>query len=338
MSETTRREFIQAAAAGLAAAQLGSTVLADQRDDPGGIPTRPLGKTGERVTIIAIGGWDVVAPKDEKKSIAIMHEAIDEGLTFFDNCWDYHEGYAEEVMGKALATGGRRDKVFLMTKVCARDYRGALKHLDDSLRRLRTDRLDLWQFHATQWDDDSDLIFAVDGALKAALQAKKEGKIRFIGFTGHKHPRFHQKFLDRDFEFDTVQMPTNVLDAHYDSFQKQTLPQCVKRGMGILGMKALAAQNGRLVRELGISAETARRYALSLPISALVCGIQSRENLQQDLAIARNFKPMTEEEVREQLAHSKPFAADGKIELYKTGNYGCDWHHKHVLGIERRKS
>lgn len=327
MQKTTRREFIQAAAATLAAAQLGSTVLAEQQDDSAGLPTRPLGKTGVRVSIIAMGGWDAAACKDDALSISIMHEAIDNGLTFFDNCWDYHEGYAEQVMGKALATGGRRDKVFLMTKVCARDYAGAKQHLDDSLRRLQTDHLDLWQFHATKWDDDSDLIFAEDGALKAALEAKKAGKVRFIGFTGHKHPRFHQKFLDRDFEFDTVQMPLNVLDAHYDSFQQATLPQCVKRKMGILGMKALCAQDGRLVRETGISAQVARSYSLSLPISALVCGIQSLENLRQDLAIARDFKPLNETDIRELLAESKPFAADGQIEKYKTGNYGCDWHH-----------
>ncbi|MFO7902180.1 MAG: aldo/keto reductase [Planctomycetota bacterium] len=328
MRQTTRREFIQAAAASLAAAQLGSTVLAAQQDDPAGLPTRPLGKTGERVSIIALGGWDIGVPKDDELSISIMHEAIDEGMTFFDNCWDYHDGYSEEIMGKALATGGRRDKVFLMTKVCGRDYKSAKKQLEDSLRRLQTDHLDLWQFHGTKYPDDAELVFADDGAMKAALEAREKGKVRFIGFTGHQNPKFHQNFLDRDFEWDAVQMPLNVLDAHFRSFQDSILPQCKERNIGAIGMKALAAQDGRIVRDLGVSAETARRYSLSLPISALVCGIQSRENLRQDLAIARNFKPMTEQEVGEQLAQSKPFAAEGKIEAYKTGNYGCDWHHK----------
>ncbi len=167
----------------------------------------------------------------------------------------------------------------------------------------------------------------IKGRSRLRWRRSKEGKVRFIGFTGHQHPEFHQKFLDRDFEWDTVQMPVNVLDAHYRSFQNSILPQCTKRSIGAIGMKALAAQNGRLVRDLKISAETARRYCLSLPISALVCGIQSRENLRQDLAIARDFKPMSEQDVRDQLAHSKPFAEGGKIEAYKTGNYGCDWHH-----------
>ncbi len=169
MSETTRRQFIQAAAAGLTVAQLGSTVLADQQDDPAGLPTRPLGKTGERVSIVAMGGWDIGAPKDDKKSIAIMHEAIDEGMTFFDNCWDYHNGYSEEVMGKAVHD--RRDKVFLMTKVCDRDYKGALKNLDDSLRRMKTDYLDLWQFHEMVYDNDPDWVFE-RGGIKAAIASQ----------------------------------------------------------------------------------------------------------------------------------------------------------------------
>ncbi len=329
MHDTTRREFLKAAAAALAAAQFGSTVLAAQADSPAGLPTRPLGKTGQRVSIIALGGWDI-GTAQEPDAISIMHEAIDNGLTFFDNCWDYHDGKSEEVMGKALASGGRRDKVFLMTKVCAREYQGALKHLDDSLRRLRTDRLDLWQFHGIQWKDDPELIFADKGALKAALEAKKAGKVRFIGFTGHKAPAFHAAMLKMPFEWDTVQMPLNLLDAHYHSFQQSILPTCAGRQIGAIGMKALGSQDGRIPRELGISAEFCRRYVLSLPISALVCGIQSVKNLRQDLAIARGFKPLTPEDVKGLLAKSREPAADGKIEQYKVGNYGCDWHHDHA--------
>jgi len=317
---------MKVALAGLA---MGRSVIAAEEKSAAGIPMRPLGRTGEKVTIIALGGWHIGSVDDDQEAIAIMQEAVDEGLTFFDNCWDYHEGHSEELMGRALAKGGRRDKVFLMTKVCARDHKGALKHLDDSLRRLKTDRLDLWQFHGTKWDDDADLIFdEKNGAIKAALEAKKAGKIRYIGFTGHKDPKFHQALLNKPFDWDTVQMPVNIVDAHYHSFQKTVLPECKKRSISVIGMKGLASQNGRLVRELGLSAEVCRRYALSLPITSLVCGITSRDNLRQDLAIARNFKPMTEAEVVELLAQSKEEGSDGRIEAYKTGNFGCDWHHR----------
>ena len=320
-----RRDFVKGALAGLA---LGTGAVAQQKDDGSGLPKRPLGRTGEMVTIIALGGWDIGNVEDKDEAVAIMHEAIDEGLTFFDNSWDYHEGASEEIMGRALSSNGRRDKVFLMSKVCARDYKGAQKHLDDSLRRLQTDYLDLWQFHGIQWDDDPDLIFDEEnGAVRAALEAREAGKVRYIGFTGHKHPRFHLAMLGRQFEWDTVQMPLNVLDAHYRSFQKQVLPICRERGISVIGMKALAAQKGRIVRDLGIPADFARRYSLSLPITSLVCGIQSRENLRQDLAIARDFKPLTEAEVVRVLAKAEAEAQDGQMEAYKVGNYGCDWHH-----------
>jgi aryl-alcohol dehydrogenase-like predicted oxidoreductase len=231
-------------------------------------------------------------------------------------------------MGKALADGGRRQKVFLMTKVCGRDYATAKQHLEDSLRRLQTDVIDLWQFHATQWSDDADLVFDEEkGALKAALEARKAGKIRYIGFTGHKHPYYHLQMLKRPFDWDTVQMPLNVLDPHYRSFQNQVLPELTRRKIAPLGMKSLGSQNGRIPRELGWTAEQCRRYTLSLPIAALVCGIQSRENLRQDIAIARSFRPMSQEELVAMVAKTKDQGADGHIEAYKTGNYGCDWHH-----------
>ena len=327
MSAFSRREFLKTTAASLAAAQCGSTVLAEQKDSPAGLPTRPLGNTGERVSIIGLGGWNIGTVKDKPEAVAIMHEAIDNGLTFFDNCWDYHEGGSEEIMGKALAAPGKRDKVFLMTKVCARDYQGAKKHLDDSLRRMQTDRLDLWQFHGIQWKDDPELIFGKDGALKAALEAQKAGKVRFIGFTGHKDPDFHLSMLKQDYDWVTAQMPLNILDAHYRSFEKTVLPKCVERKIGVIGMKALCSQGGRLPRDLKLSAELCRKYALSLPIAVLVCGIDSRENLRQDLAIARGFKPLAEADIAELLAKSKDKAADGQIEQYKVGNFGCDWHH-----------
>ena len=324
----TRREFMGTMMAGIA---MGALYGCRQEDTDSGIPVRPLGSTGEKVSIISLGGWDIGNVDDKDKAISIMHEAIDHGVTLFDNSWDYHRGGSEVVMGRALAEPSRRDQVFLMTKVCARDYAGAKKHLEDSLRRLQTDRIDLWQFHGIQWDDDPVLIFDPEnGAIKAALEAKQQGKIRYIGFTGHKDPKYHLAMLNRDFEWDNVQMPLNVLDAHYLSFQYQVLPKVVERGYGVLGMKGLAAQNGIIVRELGISAETARRFTLSLPISSLICGIQSRENLLQDMEMARNFQPLTEEEIQDLATIARPQADAGQFEEYKIGNYGCDWHHNQM--------
>lgn len=296
------------------------------------IPRRALGATGEELSIIGIGGWDVAAASSEAESIAIMHEAIDAGVNFFDNCWEYHEGYAEEVMGKALR-GSRRDRVFLMTKGCGRTYEDAKQHLEDSLRRMQVEMIDLWQFHAIKRDTDPDLIFNLEGgAMRAALKAREEGKIRYIGFTGHASPRFHLAMLERDFPWAAVQMPTNVLDAHYDSFEHQVLPVLNERRIGALGMKSLAAQSGRIVREVGISANHARRYALSLPITSLICGIQSREELRHDIALADDFVPLTAEEKAELLRISAPHAADGHIEDYKVGDWGCNFHAKKAAG------
>lgn len=325
MIHPNRREFLKTSLAGLA---LGSSMIACQQEDSSGIPKRPLGKTGEMVSIIAVGGWDI-GNIEPQESISLMHEAIDNGVTFFDNSWDYHDGHSEEVMGQALQ--GKRDQVFLMTKVCGRDYKTANQHLEDSLRRLQTDRIDLWQFHGIQWDDDPELIYHPEnGALKAALDAKAQGKIRYIGFTGHKHPKYHLAMLEGGFEWDTVQMPLNVLDAHYLSFQHQVMPKAKQRDVGIIGMKGLAAQNGIIVREFGISPEMARRYTLSLPVSSLVCGIQSRDNLMQDIQISREFQPVTEAEIRDLLAQTRAEAADGQLEAYKVGNYGCDWYHNQL--------
>ena len=296
------------------------------------IPRRPLGATGEELSIIGIGGWDVAAASSEAESIAIMHEAIDAGVNLFDNCWEYHDGYAEEVMGKALK-GGRRDRVFLMTKGCGRTYDDARRHLDDSLRRFDTDRIDLWQFHAIKRDSDPGLIYDLEsGAMRAAIEAREAGKIRYIGFTGHASPRYHLAMLDHDFAWDAVQMPTNVLDAHYDSFEQKVLPVLNRKNIGVLGMKSLAAQDGRIVREVRISANLARRYALSLPITSLVCGIQTHEELRHDIALADDFVPLTPDERAELLRISQPFARDGQIEDYKVGDWGCNFHATKVAG------
>lgn len=318
MTDSARREFLKTTAAGVALAGLGDWVLAAQEDSSDGLPRRPLGKTGEKVSILCLGGWHLGAI-DEKDAIALMHEAIDEGLTFFDNAWDYHDGGSEEVMGKGLASEGRRDKVFLMTKNCGRDRDESMQHLEDSLRRLKTDRIDLWQFHEINYDNDPDWIFD-RGAMAAALEAKKQGKIRFIGFTGHKHPEIHLKMIRKPFAWDTAQMPINIMDAHYRSFQRLVVPECNQRGIGVLGMKCLGggSPRGRLPEKAGVSAVDCRRYSLSLPISSLVCGIMSRKDLQQDLGVARNFKPMPKADMDKLLASTAKEGGDGRHELFKS--------------------
>ncbi|MHB8864952.1 MAG: aldo/keto reductase [Pirellulaceae bacterium] len=305
-----RREFLKTATATLASLGFGAQALAMQHDVEGGIATRPFGRTGERVSIVGLGGYHIGVP-EEKEAIRIMHEAIDEGMTFFDNAWDYHDGGSEEVMGKALSTGGRRDKVFLMTKVCDRDYQGAKRHLEDSLRRLKTDRIDLWQFHEINWDVDPEWVFE-KGGIKAAIEARQEGKVRYIGFTGHRDPSHHLKMISQAFDWDSVQMPTNLLDAHYRSFQNDVVPACREKNISVIGMKALGG--GIIPEQLGVPASTCRRFALSLPIATLVCGIKSQANLRQDLEMARAFKPLSEEEMKRLLAETQKPGSDGKLE------------------------
>jgi len=259
MTDATRREFLRAAAASLAWASLHSSVVAAQKDSPSGIPKRPLGHSGESVSIIGIGGFHIAGPPEDE-AVRLIHEAIDQGVTFFDNAWDYRSGRSAEVMGKALATGGRRNKVFLMTKACDRDYAGCRKQLDESLRRLRTDHLDLWQFHEINWPVDPDWIFE-KGGIKAALEAQKAGKVRLIGFTGHKDIDNHLKMLSKPFAWDTCQMPINILDAHDRSLQKEVVPKCVERGIGVIGMKGLAS--GAIAQKLGLSAAVCRRQSRS---------------------------------------------------------------------------
>ena len=323
MSNPKRRDFLKASLASVATAAMGHSVLAEQRESPAGIPTRPLGRAGERVSIIGIGGYDIGVP-EEKLGISLVHEAIDSGVTFFDSAWDYHNGGTEKVLGKALATGGRRDKVFLMAKNCARDYKGSRQHLEDSLRRLQTDRVDLWQFHEIDWYVDPDWIFD-RGALKYAVEARKAGKVRHIGFTGHRSVANQLKMIFRPFDWDTAQMPINIPDAHYHSFQKRVLPECIRRKISVIGMKALGGGGGT-PRGLKLSAEVCRRYSLSLPISTLVCGIRSRKDLLQDVAMARGFKPMSEEELQDLRAKTQVACSDGKLEGYKRKQFGSAFH------------
>ncbi len=278
---------------------------------------RPLGRTGGEVSALCLGGWHIghVASGNEAEAIQIMHAAIDDGMTFFDNAWDYHDGGSEIVMGKALASAGRRDKVFLMTKGCDRDYAGAMGCIDDSLRRLRTDYLDLWQFHEIVYDNDPDWVFE-KGGIRAAVEAREAGKIRHIGFTGHRDPRIHQTMLDKPFDWETVQMPINMMDARFPSFRQQIVPACQERGAGVIGMKSLGG--GVIPGQAGINADTCIRYALSQPVSSLVVGITSMDELRQNVATARNFTPMPDAEQESLLASAREVAGDGRYELYKT--------------------
>ena len=321
----SRREFIQTLMTGVL---LGPVVLKTQAMTSSGIPTRALGKTGEQVSIVGFGGWDL-GFIDEKLAIRMMHEGIEAGITFIDNAWEYNRGRSEEVVGKGLKEGNRRNKVFLMTKVCARDYEGAKRHLEDGLRRLQTDRIDLVQLHSIQYDGDRERIFDPEnGALKALIEGKKEGKLLYIGFTGHRDPKIHLDMLNAPFDWDSVQMPLNIMDAHYNSFQKQVLPIAIQRNIAALGMKSLVGGFDRISSRVKINAELCRRYSMSLPVSTLICGMQNLEEMRMMIDIARDFKPLTEEKINELLDKAALAAQNGEAEYYKDASrgYGCSYH------------
>ncbi len=297
------------------------------------IPTRPLGKTGANVSILCLGGWHIGQPAiGDTEAERIMHAAIDEGITFFDNAWDYHEGRSEEVMGKALASGGRRQKVFLMTKNCGRDAEHSRQHLDDSLRRLKTDVIDLWQFHEINYDNDPDWIVE-RGALAVALEAQKAGKVRFLGFTGHKHPDIFLKMLGVHDRWDTCQLPVNVCDYFYRSSIHNVIPRLKQKDIAAIGMKSLGGGNmesgGKILESGIITAEECLHFALSQEIASLVVGIDSMKVLMQDVAVARNFQPMTKDESSALLARVKPLAGDGRLEPSKsTQHYDGPYHRR----------
>lgn len=325
--EFTRRDFIQTLLTGVL---LGPVVLKTQAFNVSGLPTRALGKTGEQVSIVGFGGWDL-GFIDEKLAIRMMHEGIEAGITFIDNAWEYNKGQSEEVVGKGLKSGNLRDKVFLMTKVCARDYEGAKRHLEDALRRLQTDRIDLVQFHSIQYDGDRQRIFDPEsGALKAIMEAKKDGKLRYVGFTGHRDPQIHLDMLSMPFEWDALQMPLNIMDAHFNSFQKRVLPVANDRNIAVLGMKSLVGDFERISSRVQVNAELCRRYSLSLPVSSLVCGMQNFEEMRMMIDIARDFKPLTEEKINDLLDKATVAAKTGEAEFYKDSNrgYGCSYHTK----------
>ena len=331
-TDETRREFLQSAGAATAAAALGTTASA--QDKPGqGLPTRALGRTGANVSILCLGGWHIGDVKDQNEAVRIMHAAVDEGINFFDNCWDYHDGGSEEIMGKALgADGGKwRKKVFLMTKVCARDAKNVRSQIEDSLRRMKTDVIDLMQMHEVNWDNDPEWVVE-QGGLAELLKCQKEGKVRFVGFTGHKSPHIHLKMLPVH-KWDTVQMPINVCDHFYRSFAQLVIPAATQQGAGCIGMKSLGGgtkEAGGKIPKAGIATVgECIRFALSQPIGALVSGIDSMDVLKQNLKIAREYKPFEKAELDALLAKVKPQAGDGRHERFKsTIDFDGPYHRK----------
>lgn len=313
-NRVTRRDFVKETAAGMLAVSIAPKVFASEPDS---VPLRPLGKTRENVSLLGLGGFHAAVNRDDQEAIRLVQEAVDLGVTFMDNAWEYHNGRSEEIMGKALQDG-RRSKVFLMTKHHGRDKKTAMQHLDDSLRRLKTDVIDLWQFHEIVYEDDPAMIFAKGGGIEAAEEAKKAGKVRYIGFTGHKDPKYLLTMLAYGYDWDTVQMPLNVLDAHFRSFEKTILPICQNRGIAVLGMKALAS--GNVQRTGTVTVEEALNYAMNLPVSTVISGMDSIEKLRQNVAVARRFKPLPEEQRTAILDKTKQAAMDGKFEPFKTTN------------------
>jgi aryl-alcohol dehydrogenase-like predicted oxidoreductase len=283
----------------------------------GPIPKRPLGKTGLQVSILGLGGYHLGTPKTQQEVDEIIAHALDAGINFFDNAWEYYEGLSEERVGHALE--GKRDQVVLMTKVCThgRGKSVAMQQLEQSLTRLRTDHLDVWQIHEVVYYNDPEKIFRPDGVIEALDQAKKDGKVRFVGFTGHKDPSIHLQMLAHDYPFDTVQMPLNCLDATFRSFEQQVLPEANRRGMAVLGMKSLGG-SGEPVSHGAVKVTEGLRYAMSLPVATTISGVDSLDVLKQNLAVAQNFQPFTTAEMQEVRERTKFFASDGRYELFKT--------------------
>jgi aryl-alcohol dehydrogenase-like predicted oxidoreductase len=281
------------------------------------IPIRPLGATGMMVSALGVGGYHIGKMQRASEAVRLVQAAIDAGITFMDNAWEYHEGRSETLMGKAI--GDRRERVFLMTKVCThgRGRREAMRQLEQSLRRLRTDHLDLWQVHECVYENDPDRHFARNGVIEALDEAKRQGKVRFVGFTGHKHPDIHLEMLAHDYNFDACQLPLNCFDASFRSFERAVLPVLLNRGIAPLGMKSLSG-DGRQVKKKVVTAEQALRYAMSLPVATTICGMDSMRVLRQNMRIASGFKPMTDRQMAALRKRVVGEAEDGRFELYKT--------------------
>lgn len=327
--EIGRRELLKIAstsgliAAGLAAsAGLPKPALAQKQPNQikkGEMFYRVLGRTGEEVSVIGLGGHHIGRPPDEQEGIKLIHSAIDRGINFMDNCWDYHNGGSEIRMGKALQ-GGYRDKVFLMTKIDGRTKAEATKQINESLKRLQSDRIDLLQHHEIIRMEDPDRVFAPGGSMEAVVEAQKAGKIRYIGFTGHKDPLVHLRMLEvaaqNNFRFDTVQMPLNVMDAHFRSFEKQVLPVLVKNQIGVLGMKSMG--DPYILKSNTVKPIECLHYAMNLPTSTVIAGIENMQILAQAFEAVRTFKPMSQGQVQALLNRTRAAAAKGQYELFKT--------------------
>src|ERR1700684_1328698 len=339
----SRRDFVRTAAGtvGTVSVQALANVAPRHAAIPGNaqqppehselVPKRDLGKTGEKVSAIGVGGFHLGSTKDQNEANELVSRALDAGITFFDNCWDYHDGQSEVILGNALI--GKRNKAFLMTKVCThgRGKDVAMEQREESLSRLQPDHLDLWQIHEVIHYNDPDLIFAPGGAAEALLTAKQQGKVRFIGFTGHKDPAIHLRMLSHDFPFDTVQMPLNCLDATFRSFETQVMPEANRRGIAVLGMKSMGG-SGEIISHGAATPSDALRYAMSLPVATTISGMDSLGVLAQNLAIAKGFQPMKPEELQALRERVRVFAADGRYELFKTtkkydGEVGREQHH-----------
>jgi len=312
----SRRDFLELSAVTALLAGFPRPAVAETRN---GVPYRQLGRTGVMVSAIGLGGYHIGVQSSERDSITIIRTALDSGISFLDNCWDYNHGQSEIRMGEALRDGYRQ-KAFVMTKIDGRTKQAAAQQLEQSLQRLQTDHIDLLQFHEVIRMNDPERIFATGGGMEAFLEARKAGKVRFIGFTGHKSPDIHLKTLQtaaaHDFHFDTVQMPLNVLDAHYDSFQQKVLPVLVKEQIGVLGMKPIG--DGLVLNSKTVSAVDCLRYALNLPTSVVITGCDSLHILQQALETVRSFKPLSQTELAALLDKTTQAAQNGHFEEYKT--------------------
>jgi predicted aldo/keto reductase-like oxidoreductase len=319
-SSISRRGFLGFAAAAYFSANAGRQVPSSESRN--GIPYRTLGRSGEKVSLVGLGGYHLGKQADPQESVRIIRAGLDEGINFLDNCWDYNGGESEIRMGNALRDGYRQ-KAFLMSKIDGRTKAAATSQINDSLRRLQTDRIDLLQFHEVIRDTDPDRIFAKGGAMEAVLEAQKAGKIRLIGFTGHKSPDIHLKMLataaKHDFTFDAVQMPLNVMDAHYDSFEKKVLPVLVKNDIGVLAMKPMG--DHFILESKTVTAVECLHYPMNLPTSVVITGCDSMPILNQALGAARDFRPMNSNEIAALHAKTTQAAQSGKYELYKTTHH-----------------
>jgi len=282
------------------------------------VPQRALGKTGAKVSILAVGGHHLGDAASFVEADRIAGEAVDGGINFFDNCWEYNNGRSEDWMGRALSVSGRRNRVLLMTKVCThgRDAGLAMRMLEESLRRLRTDHVDVWQIHGVVFDNDPELAYRKGGVLEALDQAKRDGKVRFVGFTGHKSPDVHYDMIARGYPFDTCQFPLNPFDASYRSFAGKVLPECNRRGIAVLGMKPMTGKAGPIAKGIA-TPEEMLRYAMSLPVATTICGMESVDKLRANLAIARGFEPMSQADQQKLRDRCRETALDGRFELYK---------------------